>query len=233
MAYRYETHLHTCQGSACARSTGAEMARAYKAAGYDAIIVTDHFFGGNTAVPRDLPWAQRVEMYCAGYEDAKAEGEKLGLKVFFGLEWCGCKTEFLTYNLPKEYLLAHPEMEEWDIETYLKNVRAAGAFVSHAHPYRESSFVDGAPLLFPALVDAVEVFNWGHKDPAINLRALEYALEHDLPQTYGSDAHDAKEQRNSGMRFATPINSIEDFIHAVRTRQPFEPLTGDKPSLLP
>ena len=44
MAYRYETHMHTMEGSACSSSTGAEMARAHKAAGYTGIFVTDHFF---------------------------------------------------------------------------------------------------------------------------------------------------------------------------------------------
>ena len=137
--FTIETHLHTAQGSACAVSTGEEMARAHKAAGYDAIILTDHFFGGNTAVPRDLPWAERIERYCAGYEQARAVGEAIGLKVFFGIEWAWHGTEFLTYGIGKEYLLAHPEMETWDIPTYLTNVRAAGAFVSHAHPFRQAS----------------------------------------------------------------------------------------------
>ena len=106
--YTVETHLHTSQGSACAHSTGAEMARAHKAAGYDTIIITDHFFGGNTAVPRDLPWAQRIELFCAGYEQAKQEGDKIGLTVLFGWEWAWHGTEFLTYGLDKAYLLAHP-----------------------------------------------------------------------------------------------------------------------------
>ena len=61
MGYRYETHLHTCEGSACASASGAEMARAHKEMGYTGIFVTDHFFNGNTAVPRDLPWRERVE----------------------------------------------------------------------------------------------------------------------------------------------------------------------------
>ena len=47
--FTIETHLHTAQGSACAVSTGEEMARAHKAAGYDAISLTDHFFGGTCA----------------------------------------------------------------------------------------------------------------------------------------------------------------------------------------
>ena len=69
MSFLYETHLHTCQGSACGTSTGAEHARYYKEIGYQGIIVTDHFFHGNTAVPRNLPWKERVEWFCSGYED--------------------------------------------------------------------------------------------------------------------------------------------------------------------
>ena len=53
--FLYETHMHTSQGSACAHSTGEEMARAYHERGYTGIIVTDHFFNGNSAVPKDLP----------------------------------------------------------------------------------------------------------------------------------------------------------------------------------
>ena len=34
--YLYETHMHTSEASACAGSTGAQMARAYKEAGYTA-----------------------------------------------------------------------------------------------------------------------------------------------------------------------------------------------------
>ena len=81
--YRYETHLHTCQSSRCGRSTGAEHARYYKELGYTGIIVTDHFFGGNTAASRKGPWERRVREFCAGYHDAREEGERIGLDVFF------------------------------------------------------------------------------------------------------------------------------------------------------
>ena len=87
MGYRYETHLHTCEGSACASASGAEMARVHKELGYTGIFVTDHFFNGNTAVPRELPWRERVRLFCLGYERARDEGEKIGLDVFFGFEF--------------------------------------------------------------------------------------------------------------------------------------------------
>ena len=82
--YLYETHMHTCQGSACGTSTGAEHARFYKQQGYQGIFITDHFFGGNTAAPRSGKWKDRIDHYCSGFEDAWNEGQKIGLDVFFG-----------------------------------------------------------------------------------------------------------------------------------------------------
>ena len=50
------------------------MARAYQKAGYAGIVVTDHFFYGNTAADRSLPWKDWVEQFCKGYEHAKEHG---------------------------------------------------------------------------------------------------------------------------------------------------------------
>lgn len=231
MLYAVETHLHTSQASACAYSTGAQMARAHKDAGYSAIVITDHFFGGNTAVPRDLPWKERIDLFCAGYEDAKRVGDRIGLNVFFGLEWAWNATEFLTYGLDKEYLYAHPQMEQWDIPTYLTNVRAAGAYIIHAHPYRKAEYIPDVRL-FPEYVDAAEVYNCGNTDMDFNRKAMAYAKKHDLAMTSGSDGHDHLKMRGGGMRFATQMNTIEDLIRAVRTRQPFEIMMGEKEQFL-
>ena len=113
MPYRYETHLHTSQGSACGRSTGREHVRFYKEMGYQGIIITDHFFGGNTAAPRTGPWKERIEAFCSGYEDALIEGQKIGLDVFFGWEERFVGDEYLVYGLDKAFLLDHPEVEKW------------------------------------------------------------------------------------------------------------------------
>ena len=76
MLYKYETHLHTCEASACGVSRGAEYISVYKKLGYDGIFVTDHFFGGNTAVSHELDWEERIEQYCSGYENARAEAAR-------------------------------------------------------------------------------------------------------------------------------------------------------------
>ena len=96
--YRYETHMNTGEASACADSSGAEMAEKYKSEGYAGIIVTDHFFNGNSAVPRGLPWEERIELYCRGYENAKRRGAEIGLDVFFGFEYGNGGSYYLVYG---------------------------------------------------------------------------------------------------------------------------------------
>lgn len=220
--YAYETHLHTCQGSACGRNTGAEMARACKEAGYTGIIVTDHFVYGNTAVvDRSLPWSEWVELYCKGYEDAKAEGDKIGLQVFFGWEAAYNGTEFLINGLSKEWLLTHPEIKDCTIEEQFKLVHEGGGMVVHCHPFREESYIPEIRL-FPDLVDAVEgvnathssVLSCSHNDPEFDVRAKAYAIEHNKPMTAGSDIHSVN-LIYGGIAFARRLEDSKDFVKAV------------------
>ena len=65
--YKYEMHCHTLQASACSHIDAAELIDFYKAAGYTGVVITDHFFNGNCAVPRALPWQTKVELLMRGY----------------------------------------------------------------------------------------------------------------------------------------------------------------------
>ncbi len=216
----YETHLHTSEASACAWGSGADMVEGYIACGYAGMIVTDHFFNGNCAVPAGLPWPDRVERFCAGYENALAAAAGRDFGVFFGWEY-NCKgMEFLTYGLGKDFLLAHPDLHAWEIESYLKAVRAAGGLVSQAHPFRQRSYIKEIRL-FPELVDAVEVFNAADQDEWNEL-AAEFAARHNLACTAGSDTHGApgpEEVPRAGVAFARRLGNIADFVAAVKARE--------------
>ena len=220
--YLYETHMHTSEGSACAHADGANMARAYAEKGYTGIIITDHFFYGNTAADRRLGWHDWVEQFCLGYEHAKAEGDKLGLQVFFGWESGYDGTEFLIYGPDKEWLLKHPEIRDATVQEQFALIHEAGGIVSHAHPFREAPYIKEIRL-FPEYVDAVEGINASHSSFAMrpdewheeyNERALAYAKEHNLPLTAGSDQHSTK-MICGGMLFPRRLADIHEFTRAV------------------
>lgn len=233
-AFAYETHLHTNQASACGKCSGAEMAMACKEAGYTGIIVTDHFFYGNTAVDRTLVWTEWVEKFCAGYEDAKATGDKIGLQVFFGWESCYKGTEFLINGLSKEWLLAHPEIKDCSIEEQFTLVHQGGGMVVHAHPYREEDYIPEIRL-FPEYVDAVEGVNAthackksvSHNNPLFDERAQEYARINDKPMTAGSDIHSTS-LLYGGLAFKRRLEDSKDYIKAIMSREPVVLLSGNE-----
>jgi hypothetical protein len=213
--YIFETHLHTSEGSACGFASGAEMVKAYKAGGYSGMVVTDHFFNGNSAIPRDLPWEERVRRFCLGYEHALEEAGNDGFQVFFGWEYSYWGTDFLTYGLDKAFLLEHPDILTWNLEQYFNTIHSNGGFIVHAHPFREADYISKIRL-FPEHVDAIEVVNAAHVNPEFDRNALAFAEKHSLYQTSGSDAHHAIFLRGGGMAFNSPMNSIQDLIEGIK-----------------
>ena len=223
MPYLYETHLHTCQGSACARSTGAEHARFYKRIGFTGIIITDHFFGGNTTVPRNMPWKERINRFCSGYEDAYAEGQRIGLDVFFGWEQYFEDDEYLIYGLDKAWLLDHPEVEHWTRREQFEQVRRYGGCVVQAHPFRERDYIRHVRLghLYYDGVEAANAANTQYADAA----AYCYAKAHGLPMTAGSDNHYSHggldvNNRIMGIALDQRMESIGDLVQMIRNKEP-------------
>ena len=218
MAYLYETHMHTCTASACGRSTGKEHARFYKDAGYTGIIMTDHFFGGNTAVDRSLPWEERIDWFWRGYEDAKEEGEKIGLDVFFGLEQNFAGDEYLIYGLTKEYMKAHPELEHWTRRQQLEEVHRAGGCVIQAHPFRIRGYMDRIRVgtLF---CDGIEAANLGN-EAIDDARAYRMGISEGLLMTAGSDNHlSPPKDEPYGVILEKRLTCIEDYVRVILNRE--------------
>ena len=231
--YLYETHLHTSQGSACAKCTGAEMARAAKEYGYTGIFITDHNWGGNTAIDRALEWDQWINHYSEGYRDAKKIGDEIGLDVFWGMEAAFTGTEFLIYGMSPEQFIANPQIRNADIPELYHIVKKASGLMVHAHPYREEVYIPKIRL-FPDLVDGVEGINathtnlrsTGHKDPMYDEKAIAYANEHQLPMTAGSDIHSTA-LLGGGMAFKRRLESSQDFVKAVLKGEDYILTNGD------
>jgi len=211
---RYETHCHTVEASACASASGEAQAKFYKERGFKGIIITDHFLNGNTRAPAELPWEQRVDILCSGYENAKKVGDRIGLDVFFGWEYAYLGADFLTYGFDRQWLLNHPEVMDMTPGEYFDFVHSEGGFISHAHPFREDWYIDHIHL-FPRKCDACEVINSCRK-PLENEMARIYAEKYGLIPTAGSDNHHANQARLSGIETDETIRDINHFIDILR-----------------
>lgn len=212
--YRYETHLHTAEVSACGFSTAEEHVKAHFKSGYSGIVITDHFFNGNTTVNPNLPWAKKVKAFCKGYENAKMAAKGLDFDVFFALEYTYHGTDFLTYGIDESFLLAHEDLLEWPIEKYFDQVHEAGGFIIHAHPFRQEFYIPKIRL-FTDYIDAVEVENLGNAKQEYNQQAYDYAKSHNFPMTKGTDLHDIRKIVGGGMVFEKRPNDIFEMIQMI------------------
>lgn len=217
MKYLYETHLHTSQGSLCGVSRGRDYIQRYLDLGYTGIIITDHFFNGNCRADRNQPWKKWVEESCRGYEEAREEGERRGLDVFFGWEETFDSDDYLVYGLDKKWLLEHPEARDWSRKQQFEEVRRYGGCVVHAHPFRYS-FYHNSVRSSAGLIDAIEAANAGNNS-SFDAIAWAYAKKHKITATAGSDIHSALDIRCGnafGIYLDKKMKSISDYVNAIK-----------------
>ena len=214
MGYLYETHLHTCEASACGKVHGEDYISYMMAKGYSGMIVTDHFFNGNTCVPEDLPWKERIEIYASGYERALKAAEGKDFLVMFGVEINFNKDEYLLYGIDKDWLIANECIMDMTRHELLEAVHKAGGIMIQAHPYRERDYLEDIKLA-PTACDGVEVYNAAN---SANMNALgyEYCTKLGLPMTAGSDIHYFNDKSMGGMLFEKKIESVKDYAAAVK-----------------
>ena len=212
MGYKFDPHVHTIISSECGRASPSELAGFYKERGYGGIAVTDHFFLGNTCIPRDIPWEAWVEGYCRAYREVKKAGDLVGMDVFFGWESTYASEDFLVYGLDEAWLKAHPEVVTWDQREQYEHIHAEGGYVVQAHPFRERTYMTEIKI-HPYHAAVWEIANAGN-EPYMDRLAMEEARKYDLPVTAGSDLHRVDKLKPGspfGIDADEPIRSIEDY----------------------
>lgn len=183
---KVELHCHTKETSICGKVEAKELVRIHKEAGYDAVVITDHYnvenieqFAGSDA--------EKVDQWLQGYEAVKKEGKKQGLQVFFGIEarLLDCDNDYLLYGMTPEFLYAHPDIHKRTLEEFYKLCQQEGVLVIQAHPFRP-----GCHLADVRYLNGIEVKNGNPRHDSHNELALEAAAKHPhLIQTIGSDFH--------------------------------------------
>lgn len=222
--YKYDTHVHTSEVSRCSHSSAIEMVRASKAAGLDGIVITDHFFTGNSTIDEKLPWEEKAHLQFDGFRKAKEEGDKIGLDIFYGFEFPDKGSDFLVYGLGEEFIAMHPEIPSLDITEIFDLIHNSGGYIIHAHPLRISKRSEKGIHLYPKQVDAIEVYNGaqgirGKLDKRGNTFAEYYAAQLDLPQTAGSDSHEADRLFGGAIVTDQKINSIKELIEVIKSKR--------------
>lgn len=211
--FKTETHLHTAEVSPCSHLRAKEMVKKYKEAGYRTIFVTDHFQCNTIDSYGDIPWADKMAIFLAGYYIAKCEGDKIGLNVLMGAEICfkGIPNHYLVYGITRGFLNKYPELHTYGIEKFSKIAREEGVFIVQAHPHR-----DGVCYPTPEYVDGIEVYNSNPRHEDNSEMSEKVVMERNMALIGGSDAHRNEDVAGGGIETDVEIKTAEDFINLVK-----------------
>ena len=213
---KYELHVHTAECDPFATMGGAEIVHRYLDAGYQGIVITDHYFA------LFFQWFQKeltdchqtiIDRYLRGYYNARNEGEKLGLTVLPGAEvrLDACPNDYLIYGLEVEDFYRLPCLNRQENLHTLLELLPKDVCVVQAHPFRDNMSVQNPAPLF-----GLETYN-SHTEPFRNEMARTYALHYKKTMTSGSDCHSENDIAKGGILTTQVIASPKDLITVLRS----------------
>ncbi|OJU10885.1 MAG: hypothetical protein BGN88_09000 [Clostridiales bacterium 43-6] len=205
--YKIETHLHTAQSSTCGKVEAKEAVTLLHESGYSAAAVTDHFYKTRFDSYGDIPIAEKISLWKQGYEAAREQGERLGFKIYYGMEirFTESPNDYLVYGISDELLAESPELFRMTEKEFKAFADRHHLFVAQAHPFREH--ITPAD---PKNIHGVEVHNGNPRHDSHNEKALAFGEEHNLILLSGSDFHQTEDCSRGGILSKTlPQNDRE------------------------
>ncbi len=181
-----DLHAHSSGISKCCRADLETVIETNIEAGFDGMVLTNHYFKGYLKEETAASFARRS---IAEHEKAWAYGDRRGFRVFFGIEVTmepHGGNHMLVYGVDYDFLMTYPELYDMDQKTLYETVHGAGGILVQAHPLRNNRDV----RMDPAYLDGVEInCHKGYKDGTHLALLADYAAENGLILTCGCDYH--------------------------------------------
>ena len=211
---RWELHAHTSESSRCGKIAAAEGVAMLISAGTDGVVITDHYNNDNVDTHPGSP-RDKARRWLRGYLEAKQAGDRLGLRVLFGLEarLQDCGNDYLVFGAEPAFVLENPLLHKLTLAELKALCHANGALLIQVHPFRE-----GCRPADPALVDGYEIYNGNPRHGNDNSRALELAEAHpELIRGSGSDFHRPEDLARGGIYTDFDIRTGADLADCLRS----------------
>jgi predicted metal-dependent phosphoesterase TrpH len=208
---KVETHCHTKEApSGCGKLKAQELLSIYKEARYDGIILTNH-------IKQKYYKQGLINQFLEAFDIAKEEGDKIGLKVFFGVELNHYGTDYLIYGVDKEVVTQESFFNK-RFDNIKEKCHNSGGIIIQAHPFREKR---GKYMYrLNSNCDGYEIINGHPKNNQHNDLSSIYALARgDVITTAGSDCHFRSGACRAAIKFDSHIENEEQLVYCMKNRQ--------------
>jgi predicted metal-dependent phosphoesterase TrpH len=193
---KFDHHLHTFRHSPDSEIDPLDLIEYAREIGLDGVVITEH----------DYQWS--------GSELSELAERAAPLRVFSGAEVSAREGHFLVYGLPSlDEVPPGVELSE-----LLRVSRRHGAAIVAAHPFRWDQPFDAIVVEHGPVFDALELVS---NNISAQTRSRTEALlrTHPMGSTGSSDAHEIQTLGCYFTEFDAPIQSIHDFVTALRDRR--------------
>ena len=187
---KFELHCHTLGGSCCAQCSAEKMIEDYAAKGFNGVVVTNHY--GSWALS-DGEYAnkrtdkEKVDFFFSLVDHAKAEGEKRGMEIYFGIEVriSSTMTEYMLLGFDREFLYNNPRLYELTQKELFELCNKNGILIYQSHPYRMNVKAGD-----PRFLHGAEAFNGHFHHFNNNAVADDFCTKNNLIKLCGTDYHE-------------------------------------------
>ena len=211
-----DMHTHSSGVSRCSRVTPEELVLQKKQQGYDGMVLTNHCQQWYY-LPEEHE--KYVENCIAEYHKAKAYGEKIGFRVFLGIEVTVLIPQYydmLIYGATEEMLRNSPCLYQMSHQELFEYCKRYGALLIHAHPFRltyDGRYIGPADQQY---LHGVEI-NCTPKDLVLKEQLLQFAKESEMLVTCGTDYHAPDRTFRGGAYIPDTVYTATDLAAYLKT----------------
>ena len=216
-SYRYEIHTHTAEVSSCGYVNAKEVVNMHKDAGYQGVVITDHFNEEYFSRLEGKSWDEKIMCFLEGYRQASAEGRRIGIDVLWGIElrFTENDNDFLVYGLDEAFLKKNENLHLSNIREFMELINERqDTLVYQAHPFR-----DGCQLVNPLIVHGLEIFNGNPRHDSRNHLAAQIASDNNLLVISGSDFHRPGDLATGGILLRERASDMKVFTEQLKSIQ--------------
>ena len=211
--FKTELHCHSMDVSQCARVSASQIVEKFTAAGYNTLVLSNHFSRYTMEALNSSDWNDWVDKYLEGYYNLKKEAEgKLNILLGMELRFDENANDYLVFGVTEELLRSNTDLLKMNADSFHKLAKENGCLFIQAHPFRNSMTVTN-----PAHLDGVEVFNGHLGHDSRNEIANMWADKYGLIKTSGTDFHYNDSPANGGIITENEITSMSQLVEILKS----------------
>ena len=209
---KIDLHVHTQEISPCGKMPFNEVIDRYRSAGYDLIVITNHF-SRKAAEAKGLSPAEFHRAFYETVTAAQEYGKKSGLRILGAheLRFDSAANDYLVFGMTEEHYRNYREICAMSPKQFSAFAAEEGLLFYQAHPFRNDIKITDPNLLF-----GIEVQNTHPRHDSRNDIAMAWAEKFNLHKIAGSDCHQLEDVGTSAIITDYKVETPADLMHILK-----------------